>query len=82
MESFAFAAQPFDERAKPKGRNEIELAKNMSVQNLREKIQQKYHVNLDDAHAASVSIRFADEGAAKVETLTPEENIAAGAATD
>jgi chromosome segregation protein len=66
-----------------RGGIEIELAqKNMSVQNLREKIQQKYHVNLDDVRSECITITFADEGAAKVETLTPEEMAASGAATD
>ena len=66
-----------------RGGIEIELAqKNMSVQNLREKIQQKYHVNLDDIRSECITITFADEGAAKVETLTPEQMAAAGAATN
>ncbi|HEY1661326.1 MAG TPA: chromosome segregation protein SMC [Verrucomicrobiae bacterium] len=62
---------------------EVELAqKNMSVQNLREKIQQKYHVNLDDIRSECITITYADEGPAKVETLTPDEMAANGAATD
>jgi len=66
-----------------RGGIEVELAqKNMSVQNLREKIQQKYHVNLDDVRSECITITFADEGAAKVETLSPEEMAASGAATD
>jgi chromosome segregation protein len=66
-----------------RGTIEIELAqKNMSVQNLREQIQQKYHVNLDDVRSECITITFADEGAAKVETLTPEEMAESGAATD
>jgi chromosome segregation protein len=66
-----------------RGGIEIELAqKNMSIQNLREKIQQKYHVNLDDVRSECITITFVDEGAAKVETLTPEEMAASGAATD
>jgi chromosome segregation protein len=66
-----------------RGGIEIELAqKNMSVQNLREKIQQKYHVNLDDIRSECITITFADEGAAKVETLSPEEMEKSGAATD
>jgi chromosome segregation protein len=66
-----------------RGGIEIELAqKNMSVQNLREKIQQKYHVNLDDVRSECITITYADEGPAKVQTLTPEEMAAAGAATD
>ena len=66
-----------------RGGIEIELAqKNMSVQNLREKIQQKYHINLDDIRSECITITFADEGAPKVQTLTPEEMAASGAATD
>ncbi len=66
-----------------RGALEVELAqKNMSVQNLRERIQQKYHLNLDDVRSECITITFADEGAAKVHVMTPEEMAAAGAATD
>jgi len=66
-----------------RGAIEIELAqKNMSVQNLREKIQQKYHLALDDVRSECITITFADEGQPKVQTLTPEEMAASGAATD
>jgi chromosome segregation protein len=66
-----------------RGTVEVELAqKNMAVENLREKIQQKYHVNLDDVRSECITITFADEGPAKVVVLTPEEMAAAGAATD
>jgi chromosome segregation protein len=66
-----------------RGTIDIELAqKNMSVQNLREKIQQKYHLNLDDIRSECITITYADEGPAKVETLTPEEMAASGTATD
>ncbi len=62
---------------------EVELAqKRMSVQNLRERIQQKYQVNLDDIRSECITITIADEGPAKVTTLTPEEMAAVGAATD
>ena len=62
---------------------EIELAqKNMTVQNLRERIQQKYKVNLDEIHGECITITFADEGPARVLVMTPEEIAAAGAATD
>jgi chromosome segregation protein len=54
----------------------------MSVQNLREKIQQKYHLSLDDIRSECITITFADEGQPKVQTLTPEEMAASGAATD
>jgi chromosome segregation protein len=66
-----------------RGGIEIELAqKNMSVQNLRERIQQKYHVSLDDIRSECITITFADEGQPKVQTLTPDEMAASGAATD
>jgi chromosome segregation protein len=66
-----------------RGTLEVELAqKNMTVQNLREKIQQKYHLNLEDIRSECITITLADEGPAKVETLTPEQMAAAGAATD
>jgi chromosome segregation protein len=66
-----------------RGANEIELAqKNMSVQNLRERIREKYQLNLDDIRSECITITLADEGPAKVQTLTPEEMAANGAATD
>ena len=62
---------------------EIELAqKNMAVQNLRERIQQKYHLHLDDIRSECITITIADEGPPKVHVMTPEEMTAAGAATD
>ena len=66
-----------------RGALDVELAqKNMSVQNLREQIQQKYHIALDDVRSECITITFADEGAAKVHVMTPEEMTAAGASTD
>jgi chromosome segregation protein len=66
-----------------RGTLEIELAqKNMAVQNLRERIQQKYHLNLDDVRSECITITFADEGSAKVHVMSPEEMAASGAGTD
>jgi chromosome segregation protein len=66
-----------------RGQLEIELAqRNMSVQNLRDKIREKYHLNLDDIRSECITITYADEGPAKVQTLTPEEMAASGAGTD
>lgn len=66
-----------------RGTLDVELAqKNMAVQNLREKVHQKYQVNLDDIRSECITITYADEGAAKVQTLTPEEMAASGAGTD
>jgi chromosome segregation protein len=66
-----------------RGAVEVELAqKNMSVQNLRDKVREKYHLSLDDIRSECITITYADEGPAKVETLTPEQMAASGAATD
>jgi chromosome segregation protein len=66
-----------------RGTLEVELAqKNMAVQNLRERVQQKYHVNLDDIRSECITITFADEGPARVHVMSPEEMTVAGAATD
>jgi chromosome segregation protein len=62
---------------------EVELAqKSMAVQNLRERIQQKYHLNLDDVRSECITITLADEGPAKVHVMSPEEMAASGGATD
>src|SRR5262249_53577618 len=66
-----------------RGSVEVELAqKDMAVQNLRERIDQKYHVKLDDVRSECITITYADEGAARVQVLTPEEMAASGVATD
>lgn len=66
-----------------RGTIDVELAqKSMSVQNLRERIQQKYQLNLDDVRSECITITYADEGPAKVQTLTPDEMAQAGVATD
>src|SRR5665213_2296584 len=53
---------------------EIELAqKNMAVQNLRDRIRDKYQIELDSIRSECITITLADEGPAKVQTLTPEE---------
>jgi chromosome segregation protein len=56
--------------------------KNMTAQNLRERTQQKYHLNLDDIRSECITITYADEGPAMVETLTPEQMAHSGAGTD
>jgi chromosome segregation protein len=66
-----------------RGSIEVELAqKSMAAQNLRERIQQKYHLNLDEIRSECITITYADEGPAQVQTLTPEEMAASGAGTD
>lgn len=71
------------EMQQKRGTIEVELAqKNMSVQNIRERVQQKYHLNLEEIRSECITITFADEGAAQVHVMTPEEMAAAGGATD
>ena len=66
-----------------RGALDVELAqKNMAVQNLRDKVQEKYHLNLDDIRSECITITHADEGQPKVETLTPEQMAESGAGTD
>src|SRR6185369_9896662 len=60
-----------------RGAIDVELAqKNMAAQNLRERIQQKYHVNLDEVRSECITITYADEGPVKVHVMSPEEMAA------
>src|SRR5207247_7825273 len=43
---------------------------------------QKYHVRLDDVRSECITITYADEGAARVHVMTPDEMTATGVATD
>jgi chromosome segregation protein len=71
------------ERQDRRGALEVELAQQeMGAANLRERIQQKYHVRLDDVRSECITITFADQGPPRIKTLTPEEMAAAGVATD
>jgi chromosome segregation protein len=71
------------EQQQQRGTIDVELAqKTMAVQNLRERIQQKYQVHLDDVRSECITITYADEGPARVQTLSPDEMAAAGVATD
>jgi chromosome segregation protein len=54
----------------------------MTLQNLRERIQEKYQVSLDDVRSECITITIASEGPPRIQTLTPEEMAASGAATD
>jgi chromosome segregation protein len=66
-----------------RGGLEVEIAqKQMSLQNVRDRVQQKYQLNLDDIRSECITITIADEGPAKVETLTPQEMATRGLATD
>jgi chromosome segregation protein len=66
-----------------RGTIDVELAqKSMAVQNLRERIQQKYQVELENIRSECITITVAEEGPARIQTLTPEEMSAAGVATD
>jgi chromosome segregation protein len=66
-----------------RGQIDVELAQlRMSLDNLCERIEQKYHTRLADVRSECIQVTYADEGPARVETLTPEEMAAAGLATD
>ena len=66
-----------------RGTLEVELAqKNMATQNLRDRIREKYQLNLDDIRSECITITLAEEGAPKVHTLTPEEMAEHGMSTD
>jgi chromosome segregation protein len=56
--------------------------KEMKVENLREKIEQKYHVRLESIESECITITMADEGETRIETLSPEEMEEQGIATD
>jgi chromosome segregation protein len=61
----------------------VELAqKEMVLQNLRQRVQEKYQVNLDDVRSECITITIATEGPPRIQTLTPDEMAASGAATD
>jgi chromosome segregation protein len=82
-ESLRTQRRTLTETQERRGAIEVELAqKNMGAQNLRERIQQKYHLNLDDIRSECITITFADEGPARVHVMSPEEMETAGAATD
>jgi chromosome segregation protein len=82
-ESLRALRSTLNDRQQQRGALEVEVAqKTMSVQNLRERIQQKYQVNLDDVRSECITITMADQGSPKVRTLTPEEMAAGGVATD
>ncbi|HEX7862596.1 MAG TPA: chromosome segregation protein SMC [Verrucomicrobiae bacterium] len=66
-----------------RGGIDVELAqKQMSVENLRQRIQEKYQINIDDIRSECITITIAEEGPARVETLSPQEMEQRGVATD
>ncbi len=66
-----------------RGTEEVALAeRRVNLQNLCERIQQKYQVRLEEVRSECIRITFADEGPARVVVVTPEEMATAGVATD
>jgi chromosome segregation protein len=66
-----------------RGAVEVELAqKQMATENLRQRVREKYQINLDDVRSECITITIATEGPPRIQTLTPEEMAANGAATD
>lgn len=73
----------FTSMQQEKGQIEIELAqKRMSIDNLSEKVFSKYQIKVEDIRSECITITLADEGPAKVQTLTPEEMASHGVSTD
>ena len=62
---------------------DVELAeKNMTAQNLVERVQQKYQVNLEEVRGECITITWADSGQATVETVSPDELESQGLTTN
>jgi len=62
---------------------EVDLTRNtMAAQNLRDRVQEKYHVRLEDVRSECITITLAEEGPPKVMVMTPDEMAAAGVATN
>ena len=82
-ESLRQQRQTLGELQQRRGGIEVELAqKDMAVQNLRDRVRDKWQLVIDDVRSECITITVADEGPAKVHTMTPEEMAASGAATD
>ncbi|MEI6566838.1 MAG: chromosome segregation protein SMC, partial [Verrucomicrobiota bacterium] len=82
-ESLRQRRRVLEELQQQRGALQVELAqKTMSVQNLRERIEQKYHLNIEDVRSECITITYAEEGQPKVHVLTPEEMAASGTDTD
>ena len=57
-----------------RGSIDVDLAeKQMTINGLREKIEQKYHVNIEEVESECLTITYADNGPARVESVSPEE---------
>jgi len=66
-----------------RGSLDVQLAeKSMTAQNLVERLQQKYQVNLEEVRGECISIIWADSGQATVETVSSEELESQGLTTN
>jgi len=66
-----------------RGQIDVELAqRRMSVQNLQERILQKYQLPIEEIRSECFTVTVADEGPPRVHVLTPEEMAASGVGTD
>lgn len=66
-----------------RGGMEVSVAeKQMSMENLVDKIQSKYQVDLTEVRGECITITITEEGGSHVEVLDPEELAAAGVATN
>ena len=66
-----------------RGQIEVSIAqKQMSQQNMVERVQQKYQLNLADIRSECITITMTEDGKGMAQTLSPEEMAANGLATD
>ncbi len=66
-----------------KGQIEVSIAqKQMSQQNMIERVQQKYLLNLADIRSECITITMSEDGRTSAETVSPEEMAKNGLATD
>jgi len=82
-ESLKAARRRLTELQQRVGGLEVELAqKGMAVENLRQRIREKYQVILDDLRSECITITDASVTPPLIEVLTPEEMAQRGLATD
>lgn len=66
-----------------RNRVEIDIAeRRVGVDNLKERIQRSYEIDLEELRGEGFTVTFAEGGKTTVETMTPEEIEASGVATD
>ncbi len=66
-----------------RGQIDVELAqRRMSLQNLQERVLQKYQLRIEDVQSECITLTLADDGPPRVHVLSPEEMAASGVGTN